>query len=86
MSSAMAQGMLGAAASFRGMINTVTLATAFVLSIMVINNYRQCEAGKGYPASKPIVSMSYYIAIMILVVACVLFGLDIFSMVMKKRG
>jgi len=85
MSSAMAQGMLGSANSFRGMINTVTLATAFVLSIMVINNYRQCEKGKGYPASHPIVNMSYYIAILILVVACVLFGLDIFNMVMKKR-
>ena len=79
-------GILGAAANFRGMINTVTLASAFVLSIMVINNYRQCEAGKGYPTSKPIVSMSYYLSIFILVVACLLFGLDIFTMVMKKRG
>ena len=79
-------GILGAAANFRGMINTVTLTTAFVLSIMVINNYRQCEAGKGYPTSKPIVSMSYVISIIILIVACLLFGLDIFTMVMKKRG
>ena len=86
LSSSAAQGMLGSANSFRGMINTVTLATAFVLSIMVINNYRQCKEGKGYPVSKPIVKMSYVISIIILIVACLLFGLDIFTMVMKKRG
>ena len=83
-SSPSSQGLLGSANNFRGMINTVTLATAFVLSIMVINNYRQCEAGKGYPTSAPMVSMSYWIAVMILVVACLLFGLDIFNMVMKR--
>ena len=70
---------------FRGMINTVTLAIAFVLSIMIINTNRQCKAGKGYDTSTPIVSMSYVLAVIILVVACLLFGFDIFSMVMKKR-
>ena len=78
------QALLGSANNYRGMINTVTLATAFVLSIMVINNYRQCEKGVGYPESHPIVNMSYYLSIFILVVACLLFGLDIFNMVMKK--
>ena len=81
-----AQGLLGTATTFPGMGNTVTLVTAFVLSIMVINNYRQCEKGVGYPESHPIVNMSYYLSIFILVVACLLFGLDIFTMVMKKRG
>ena len=70
---------------FRGMINTVTLAIAFVLSIMIINTNRQCKEGKGYDTSTPIVSMSYVLAVIILVVACLLFGFDIFSMVMKKR-
>ena len=79
------QALLGSANNFRGMINTVTLATAFVLSIMVINNYRQCEKGVGYPTSAPIVNMSYVLAIIILIVACLLFGLDIFNMVMKRR-
>ena len=69
---------------FRGMINTVTLAIAFVLSIMIINTNRQCKAGKGYDTSTPIVSMSYVLAVIILVVACLLFGFDIFSMVMKR--
>ena len=69
---------------FRGMINTVTLAIAFVLSIMIINTNRQCKEGKGYDTSTPIVSMSYWIAVMILVIACILFGLDIFNMVMKR--
>jgi hypothetical protein len=83
-SSPSSQGVLGSANNFRGMINTVTLATAFVLSIMVINTNRQCKEGRGYDASAPIVSMSYWIAVMILVVACLLFGLDIFNMVMKR--
>ena len=78
------QALLGSAKTFRGMINTVTLATAFVLSIMVINTNRQCKKGKGYDTSTPIVSMSYWIAVMILVIACILFGLDIFNMVMKR--
>ena len=77
------QGLLGSANTFRGMINTVTLATAFVLSIMVINTNRQCKAGKGYDTSTPIVSMSYWVAVMILVIACILFGIDIFNMVKK---
>jgi hypothetical protein len=79
------QALLGSANNLRGMINTVTLGTAFVLSIMVINNYRQCEAGKGYPTSAPMVHWSYYLSIIVLIVACLLFGLDIFNMVMKKR-
>ncbi len=84
LSSPSSQALLGSANTFRGMINTVTLAIAFVLSIMVINTNRQCKEGKGYSTSTPIVSMSYWISVMILVVACILFGLDIFNMVMKR--
>ena len=68
---------------FRGMINTVTLAIAFVLSIMIINTNRQFKEGKGYDTSTPIVSMSYWVSVMILVAACILFGIDIFNMVRK---
>ena len=71
------EALLGSANTFRGKINTVTLGIAMVLSIMVINNYRQCQDGKGYPASKPIVQGSYIISIMILVVACLLFAFDL---------
>ena len=73
----------GAYGQLRSKLNTVTLVIAFVLSIMVINNYRQCGA-TGYPESKPIVNSSYYLSILILVVACILFAMDLFFMVMKK--
>ena len=74
------EALLGSANTFRGKINTVTLGVAMVLSIMVINNYRQCQDGKGYPSSKPIVQGSYIISIMILIVACLLFAFDIAKM------
>ena len=69
--------LLGAAATNRDAVNTLTMAVAFALSIMVINNYRQCESGKGYPASHPVVTMSYVLAIIILIACCLLFGYDL---------
>ncbi len=78
-------GMLGTYNNLRGKLNTVTLVTAFVLSIMVINNYRQCESGKGYSGDENFVKMSYGIAVAILVVTCVLFGIDIFNMVLRRH-
>ena len=80
-----AQGLLGTATTFRGMVNTVTLVTAFVLSIMVINNYRTCDSGKGYPEEHGFQKFSYGISIAILVVACILFALDIFHIIMKRK-
>lgn len=68
------ESLLGSAKSARGLINMMTLATAFVLSIMVINNYRQCER---YPKNKPIVKGSYIFAIIVLVVVCLLFSYDL---------
>jgi hypothetical protein len=59
--------------------------TAFVLSIMVINNYRQCKKGKGYPADNDFVELSYGISVAILVVTCILFGIDILGMVTRNR-
>jgi hypothetical protein len=74
------EAVLGAAGNIRGMINTATLITAFVLSIMVINNYRQCENGKGYPTNAPIVKMSYGVAVLILIAAVLLLALDLAKM------
>jgi hypothetical protein len=79
-------GLLGTYDNMRGKLNLVTLITAFVLSIMVIHSHNECENGKGYPSSAPFVSFSYGISITVLVICCILFALDIFSMVMKKRG
>ena len=77
MSSFTKEALLGSAATHRGAVNTMTVAVAFALSIMVINNYRQCEDGKGYPESRTFVNMSYYLAIAILVACCLLFGYDL---------
>jgi uncharacterized membrane protein YidH (DUF202 family) len=71
------EGLLGAASSNRGYVNTMTMGVAFVMSIMVINNYRQCEQGKGYPKNNTFVSMSYALAIVILIACCLLFGYDL---------
>ncbi len=73
----MKESFLGAAATNRGSINTLTMIVAFVLSIMVINNYRQCEKGKGYPSSAPIVKMSYALSIIILIACVLLFAYDL---------
>ena len=71
------ESLLGSAKSARGMVNMMTLVTAFVLSIMVINNYNQCAEGSGYPKDRTFVKGSYWLAIMVLVVACVMFAYDI---------
>jgi hypothetical protein len=73
----MKESFLGAASTHRGSINTVTMVTAFVLSIMVINNYRQCKKGKGYPKKAPFVKMSYTLSIIILIACCLLFAYDL---------
>ena len=78
-------GLLGTYNNYRGKLNTITLVTAFVLSIMVINNYRQCQKGKGYPADNDFVELSYGISVAILVVTCILFGIDILGMVTRHR-
>ncbi len=80
------EAFLGAANTARGMVNTTTLAVAFVLSIMVINNYRQCrapgdkKAGSGYAKNSNIVNYSYYLSVVILIAAVLLFALDLAKM------
>ena len=74
------EGLLGAASTNRGSVNTLTMAVAFVMSIMVINNYNQCEDGKGYPQPRTFVTWSYALAIVILIACCLLFGYDILVM------
>ena len=76
------EALLGAANTFRGMINTTTLLISFVLCIMVINNYRQCKgpdgkAGGGYKGSTPIVNYSYYVSVLILIAAVLLLAFDL---------
>jgi len=71
------EALLGAAATNRGKINTITIAVAFALSIMVIHNYRTCEDGKGYPTSHSMQKTFYALAIIILIACCLLFGYDL---------
>ena len=77
------EAFLGAANTARGMVNTTTLAVAFVLSIMVINNYRQCRApnnqtaGSGYAKGSMFVDYSYYLSVIVLIAAVLLFALDL---------
>ena len=67
--------------SVRGMVNTLTLAVSFVLSIMVINNYRQCQPSKGYdPNNSGFVKFSYILSILVLVVCCLMFSFDLFHL------
>jgi len=77
-------GLLGTYNNYRGKLNTITLVTAFVLSIMVINNYRQCGE-HGYPPDHGFVNMSYGISVAILVITCVLFGIDLLGMVTRHH-
>jgi hypothetical protein len=83
------EAMLGAADNIRGMVNVSTIAVAFVLSIMVINNYRQCRdakgrAGAGYKKPHVFVSMSYFTAVLVLIASILLICLDLFKMFAKK--
>jgi hypothetical protein len=71
------ESFLGAASTNRGRVNTLAMAVAFVLSIMVINNYRQCKPGEGYPENNTITYYSYILAIIILIAACLLFAYDL---------
>jgi len=60
-----------------GFLSTSTLITAFVLSIMVINNYRQCKDKKGYPEKHFFTHTSYMAAVVILIFCCIKFAIDI---------
>ena len=72
--------------AFSNLFNFVTLGTSFVLSIMVINNYNQCEKGKGYPASTPMVSFSYGISIFLLIIIILIFVLQMFNFYKSRKG
>ncbi len=79
MSSFNREALLGAARTHRGMVNMMTLVTAFVLSIMVIHVHRTCVNGKDVDEFKKdkMASMMKTIAILILVVCLLLFSYDI---------
>jgi hypothetical protein len=78
-------GMLGGAAysGFRSKFNTMTLVVAFVLSIFCIHNTRTCEDKKGYPDSRGFVKFGYAISIILLVLICIIFALDLFFKIAK---
>jgi hypothetical protein len=78
-------GMIGGAAyqGFRSKLNTVTLITAFVLSIFAIHNYRTCEDNKGYAKERGFAKFGYGISVTIIVLLCIIFALDIFFKVAK---
>jgi len=78
------EGLMGTYNNIRGKLNIVTLVTSFVLSIMVINNYRQCEEKKGYPQHHGFVQFSYGISVVILIICCALFGIDLYGLLMKS--
>jgi hypothetical protein len=63
---------------FRSKLNTITLVTAFILSIMVIHNTRTCENKKGYPPDHTFVNFGYGVSIFILIAICIIFALDLF--------
>ena len=67
----------------RSKLSTVTLLTAFVLSIMVIHNTRNCEDNKGYPPTHKFVNFGFGISIFILVICCILFAMDLVFKVLK---
>jgi len=74
------EGFLGAVGTTRGYLNTMTILVAFVMSIMVVNNYRQCKKGKGYPKNNTNVNRSYTLGIIILVCSSILIMYDIAGM------
>ena len=73
-----AASLLGAANNVSGMFNKVTIAVAFVLSIMVINTHNECTS-TGFPASHGMVSFSYSISIMVLILCILLICLEMYK-------
>ena len=76
------EAMLGAVDNVRGMVNVSTLAISFVLSIMVINTYRQCKddkgnSGGGYKQPHTLVTISYWTSVLVLVASVLLLFYDI---------
>jgi hypothetical protein len=69
---------LGAARSGRGKVNMMVIVVAFVLSIMVVNTYNQCNKNaKGTLGSKDQIAYGSYVLAILVIVACVLlFGYD----------
>jgi hypothetical protein len=75
--------LLGAATTVRGKINAFGVVIAFFLSIFVVNNYNKCtpENVNNNKYKGGLVSGSYVLAIIILILASLLFSIDIFNLV-----
>jgi hypothetical protein len=74
--------LLGAAKSGRGQINMIVIAVAFVLSILVVNTYRQCTAFDPTNKTRPngsgkVVYSSYILAAIVIGMCVLLFAYDI---------
>ena len=83
-SAAVKQNVFSLHGNLRFFFNSITVISSFILSIMVINNYNQCDDGKGYPTSgtrKSIVNGSYILAIIMLIVTSFILAVDIYAMV-----
>ena len=81
--------LLGSAKTARGKINMVAIIVAFVLAIININTYRQCDNNlkSGTPSSKTfedgnIVKLGYAVSVVIVILCVLFFSYDVFSMMM----
>ena len=71
MSSYSMPALLGTAKSFRGKVSMVTIAVAFVLSIMVIDTRRKCDS-TDQEKYKQSTMFSEVISIIVLILCCYL--------------
>ena len=78
--------LLGAAKSGRGQVNMIVIVVAFVLSILVVNTYRQCTtftaknalvADTNRKGDGKMVYSSYILAAIIIGMCVLLFAYDI---------
>jgi uncharacterized membrane protein len=68
---------LGSAKNVRGKVNMILIITAFVLSIFTIFTRNQCVDNTDKNVFKDKVNAMYIISIIIVVLACLLFGYDL---------
>jgi hypothetical protein len=70
------EGFLGSAKTHRGNINMLVLIVAFILSIMIIDTRRKCDS-KDKNRYNNDTSLSFIIALFIIIGSCLLFAYDI---------
>jgi heme/copper-type cytochrome/quinol oxidase subunit 2 len=70
------EGFLASAKTHRGNINMLVLIVAFILSIMIIDTRRKCDS-KDKNRYNNDTSLSFTIALVIIIGTCLLFAYDI---------